>query len=484
MRWLVVLVVALATFPTALAAPVQGQLVLDGIRFDEGAVGHLDLHALYSNDTSRVTRFELTARTVELRVWWTEGPEVRLVQVNPAVAPEVKSDTRILTDARIALAGDANAGWLGVRWVPGADATLDPRSAIEPRASSEVGTPATMPDTEDDDKAYFMEPLRVPHLLVTGPTGLRIEGNGSVRLSGLDLDIESRENRSRLDTGVFRDDAPVGNKRVVWATLTFMDGAVAVDGLANAQAQALAADLRWSGAARLRGAEGDLHGEGRDWLAAARDETLDGAFQATLAPGERGIRADLAGDLDGGTLVAMTRAPAPAAQAAEALPWLLLGLGVLVGGAATYGVARARAHARHRDATPEDLLDLALQALEAGDHERALAWVRRARRLAPASERLMLEEAAILDASGDAEGALKAYRAIAEGTRDAEACWHLARGLARAGAHPDDVAPWVAESLARDPILVFEVEEDEALAEVATRPDVKAAVTAARASLR
>ncbi|HWH08157.1 MAG TPA: hypothetical protein VNX21_03090 [Candidatus Thermoplasmatota archaeon] len=478
----ILLLVAAVALPAVAATPVQGELVVGGIRFDAPAAGRLQLHALYANDTSGVARFELVASTVELRVWRSEGVEVGLAPMPVVVRPTVDEEVHVLTDVRIALTGVDHAGWLGVRWSPDAEAaTLAPGSAVAFRASSDLGLPGTAPDTRDPDKPYFRETLADPHLLVEGATGLSLRGSGQVRLAGLDLDIDARENRTRLHTGTERPDGPAGSNVAVWANLNFMDGTVHVEGLGGAQAQAIDATLAWSGPARLRDVEGGLHDGDRAWLPQAPDALISGDFEARLAPVPDGVRVDLTGDLAGGTLAAMTRAPAPADALVDVLPWALVGLGIAAGGGLTYVALRGRAASR--TPTPEDLLDLALQAAEADDPERALGWIRRARKEAPDNERLALEEATMLESAGHDDAAVSAYRALAERSTNGEACWLLARALARRGAHPDDVAPWLVQALQRDPHLAFEVEDDELLAPHVRKPAVRAAIADARGRL-
>ena len=469
------------TMPTVLAAAAEGDLALQSLAFHAPAAGGLDLHAAYANDTTRVARFELTAETLEVRVWRGHEVEARLLPDEYLkYRTSTESSSWMLTDVRVTLAA-AGPGWLGVRWAPDAEATLPRGSVVAFHDESVVGfggTPGM--DAESPDQPFFRETFRAPHLHVDGVEALALEGDGVLRLSGLDLDVLARENASRLATGTTRDEGPAGRATVAWATLTFTRGTLRVEGLADAQAQALGATLAWTGGATLQGAEGVLQDADRVWRPATPAETLEGTFQGTLLPADGRIHAALAGDVTGGTLVAMARAPAPAGGAALALPWLILGVGLLVGSGATYAVLRRRARLGRPGV--EDLLDLALQSAEAGDTERALAWIRRARAAAPASERLALEEAAILEAGGEDEAALRAYRAVAE-AGNGEACWLLARGLARRGAHADDVAPWIRRALEREPVLAYEIEEDEALAPHLRRADVRDALDAARGKL-
>ncbi|HEX2022540.1 MAG TPA: hypothetical protein VHH36_07490 [Candidatus Thermoplasmatota archaeon] len=324
----------------------------------------------------------------------------------------------------------------------------------------------------------FVETVDRPHV-ASNVTGA-IAGAGDGRLHVLGPDGHVRAADGAFDfTTVGPEESEVDPLRPPGALQTHRWAVVELEGatfsLVAGEPVVLALDgaqIAVDGTLALAAAVGDLAGSGATYFATGGPVEMTGNFTASLlpVPGSSDVRLALQGDLRGTTMPAV-HAPAaaspPASPGLSFDPLLLLPLvGVaLAAPAAGYAVWRRR----HPKTTVEEYVAYATLAADAGDPARAVEWLRRARRLAPASARLPFDEAQYLAMMGAVEEAVAAYRDAHERSKDGKAAFEAALLLATVG-DLGGCEAWLAHSLSRSPELAWAVEGEPGFAPLHGRP--------------
>lgn len=272
------------------------------------------------------------------------------------------------------------------------------------------------------------------------------------------------------------------------ATLTWETGE------APALIAARSTGAAWSGVVALEKPAGILRTTDADYPAEGRTAPLAGSFTGTLAPVREGtamrLALTLSGDLEAtGLREQVTSAPAPRWSHS---PWLWSVGGVVVGLAlagaaltaprATRGLREEWAALRGR-LTAEQMADLARDAIGDEDYHEGLKWTLRARREAPASVRLLMDEGFCRFFLGDDEGALTAYaEAAGRDPSDGEADFFTAVLLVKTQRSADDAEAHFLKALEKSPALCENAYtlEQSYLSAFLVRPKVKRALEKAR----
>lgn len=460
MRWsLVAIVLVSLTAGTASAATVEGALALDEpaefhapARFD--AVGL----ALYVNATEDLDAFTLSAERVVVHTFYRRYVEVPLVTTNVGTPIEMRDATYTLTNVTLRLADGSQEGWLGVYpsaarfGVDAADGAL----ALA-RADGAVGNSPTEEAEPDPRFNAYAVGRSDPHVLLDARGAFGASGDVLLKIEGLDVDVRAAENATIMRTGIERSGGPGPRERT--ESWLFLDAeAATVESAGDAEVRAMGGLMRaaWNGElTSTLGAEGELRSDSAAFHGGAGPLRLAGDLSAVLSPetkpGGVTLALELTGELSSSNLA---RVSVPLAQRATLWPWIVLAV-ALVAGAGSYALLR-----RSRALDFDDLVELGHLAMEADRPGEALGWFQKARRLAPTSAALALDEAFCHEQLGEVDAALATY-AVASGlSQDGEADLSRARLILRLEGEADPrVEPLLLQALDRTPELVFDVEE-------------------------
>lgn len=439
--------------------------------------------AVFAGDLSTLRAFTLRAPRLVVDEYWIRYAEIQAPGERVQFATGTGHDTYVVSDTTVTLDDRTSVqGWLALTRVARWDGIASGTFSASPSAGADFGNGGP---GGGDEQPYFSFAREGDWLLLEGALDQRASGPLTVKMSGPDLVVTARENTTRLHTGASPRPEQAGSSEVRWVILRAEQGTLDIEGTVPTIAAASEADLTWDGLATIAGARGVLTGPDATFVAGGERGALDGAFHAvlTVATSTRAATMHLAvdGDLRGTTFaVATTRTVVPPRARG---PLFLLAASAALAAVAVAGAWLARPR---RAAEPcleaDDCLDLAHLALELGHHADALMWVRRARALSPASGSLALEEGWVhLAASRPAEArhAFEEARRMTPDRGDATlalAWLDVASAIERAEAS-------IVEALARSPALLLDVEDDDALAELRSRPAVRAAIERARRKL-
>lgn len=175
----------------------------------------------------------------------------------------------------------------------------------------------------------------------------------------------------------------------------------------------------------------------------------------------------------------------PTLPLARALWWTLLALatglaaGVLLGRRVV-----TRGLRRRQDELTSECVAIALLASEAGDLERALAWFRQARGLAPSNPTLAAQEAWCLGELGRVDEALESYAEAALFAGDGMPDFDAALLILRTGGEEGKAEERLSRALAKTPALALEARELAEFKRLRGRPDHDRAMAQAFARLK
>lgn len=423
----------------ALAIVAAGQATAATRTTMEGPVeARMGVSGTFVEDARTLLRFEASATRLDVDMWTARFVDPGLTGIG--IQQEFTRRTFTLTDATMTLLRGGADGWVGIESgnARGTALALD----LEAVTPGYMGT--TAQQSPESGNSYHYE-WGAPAIQSTGWATLSWTGEVAAKLSGPDVRIVARENTTTWTTGTERDPTPPGERTHRWMVLRIHGGTLTMEGApAVVVSRALDAD-------------------GPGELASFSVAEVSGAPSLVRSP-----RASPLGE---------AAAPAPP-QGNLALVLLA----VVVGGAAGALLAMRRGRAKMR-LEADTLADLARAEAEAGRMDAALDRIGDARRLAPTSARLGLDEAGMLEQAGRTEEAVALLGSLA-GEGVAEAHLALARTLASQRADAPLVASRIAAALAGAPVLLLEVEADALLAPFLDEPAAREAVAKARRALR
>lgn len=479
--WVCVIVLALGptlAAPLARADAMTGEfLVRETIALPQESNMGVSPLAMLVPDATTISAFTLTSPRIHVYVasdtyYDTQGMQLGL--------PERERAGFDLADVSVSLAR-SGPGWVGLYPRPGnMQATFEdgPDSSVTARRATVLTSSAGVSSEGgvERDLPYYHSETVGPHLFIEASGNVLVGGAGAIKIHGPDVRIVARENTTTYETGIDRQpDAPFQQTVDRWLVLEFTDAEIHLTTAEAVQATAASATAQWSGNVALQAERGTIQTEEADYVATRGPVELGGAFAATLRPvaqsGEPLTLLTLEGDLVSTNLVGSASTIArPPLNDSMNLPVLLVGVAVGVS-AIAYGVSR---HQRQRKTPPvhtlDDCLAFANLAAEAERFGEALQWVREARKRAPGSARLALDEGFYLQQLGDVDGALSAYSESTNLSEDGEAAFLAAVLLAGTGARAEDVEASLGLALERTPSLVLEVLSDAAFDALRNRP--------------
>lgn len=463
---LALLLAVLTLLPQATAAS-EGALWSEGpLVLRSGSSVQGEVTTLLWNFVTRTDAFEIHAR----RALVTAVDHTVIITSNGLIIPIEPEQRRRweltdltlrnagLSEGRIIVRSDAGAStasWSPEGWVELAPTTAeDPRPFVEDRILFDDGTS--------------------PYLAWRGDEAVTVEGDMWLEPAHMVLDVDARENRTRVDTSPRDERRPVPGGPVIArrTILSFeLEGAVA---RIDADVEGVGSFRRvWAEEAlscRLSEASGFLAGERLD------EETLslEGHFLVDATVESRG---DAVGALTflRGDIVGIGAVEAPTRASAKPSWPLLAGIVLAAAAAAAFWVSRRR---RGGTWDAEQYAQLADAAAETGDHETALRWTREALRIAPTSVRLRQDEAFFLERLGEREAALAVYASLAAAHGDAESEYRAARIVAQAEGEASEVVARLCRALARDPSIAEALLDDPVLARYADVSPLREALDA------
>lgn len=471
--------VLLLLVPLAQASPSEGSFTVHGaLRFPPKTQVAGEPLALYASDTARLVSLHVAVERMTVIEYAIPfyGVEAGL-SLDTFIQGSTRTAQWVVMDATVRLLPGEHDGFLGVYTVPGARlATEEGRVEAVPAATSEIGNPETT-DGENPGSIAYLQRITTPHLLTDVSGGFSYSGLGLLKLRGPDVEIQSA-NRTQHETGTTTGTA---ERTVRMLVLRFETPAtVTVEGAPFQAALADGAEAAWDGVLRFTPTDGALRSARREYAADGRAAELTGAFSAHLRALGSSARMDLTGDLQETTLapqVATTPSPA------FVMSWLvvLVGAAVVAGAGSGAAVAfsflwRRLQKARRQVEMPytlEECVAALHQDMAAEEHERALGWIRLARRAAPASARLLEAEAFCLARLGEQQEALLRYAEANKLSSEGHAAFGAALLLREEGDEAE-ISRWLRDALRKTPSLVVETEED--FAAVCASPDMQGAL--------
>lgn len=476
--------------------------------------------ALYAPDTEAFVRFETTAPLATVRLFEKRWHSALVAGVeSPRVEKSYDERTWTVESARISLRDSDNTGFLGL--YPSAEATLSATTdatTSQARHVSTLGATAQKGDAPGA-RGYHQE-ITEPHVLSQLAGEMLYTSQGGMKVSGMDVLIESSTNVTSYETGTWRS-SPT-EITAAWLFIEFQAPAsIAWTTTTPVEIATAEAALQGEGVLSFTPAAGELKTETGVYAAANKATTLEGRFRATMdtMEGGRYTRLHINGDIT--TSATLVQRPAAAENSPSGGVWFLV-VGVAVGaaglGTLAYGL-HARRHPavsgrpvtyspavppsrfpgamlEHKRATVARLLKAAespvVDASQVGAFTQAADWteaeeaweqtlrlLRAARRCDPANAELAMREGNCLLQLGQPREAVSAFQSASELTPSGEANLYAAVALLLAKA-PDNAAQHVLEALDRSPGLAEDVERDENLRVLLARADVRAAVERAK----
>lgn len=481
-RCIVLGICALLLVPGATAVLASGQLKLSGtIATPTATEAFVPLDALLFADTSDLGSLHLEAAFVAVRRLATQYADVDAGVRRVQFATGGEDVRYALTDVQIGVASGDLSGWLGMIGDGRSPLMLTTTSPLQAKV---VDSPALANGgpSSSDEFSYFRAERTGAHVDVTAEGTIAYEGPLKLKVRGPDLRMVSRENTTTLRTGVEHHEGPAGESDFRWAVLESPHAILRIDRPIALETIAPSASLRWTGAAELGGARGQLETREGALVASGGTARVEGELELDVLPASDGaaLVATLSGDLRDSSLVASTGARVPMrdvlpAWAAAAASFALL---------AAIVVALLLRRRRQPRLEADDCLEMAHLSLALDRLDDARMWIVRGRKLSPRSGRLMLEEGHVLERMGRHDAALRVYAEAerAMPTRG-DADLAIARVLQVSGAAREEAEARLSRSLERSPLLLLEIEGDERLRDLLQAPQVRSAIRAAREAL-
>lgn len=458
------ILLALLLVPTAWAEPAEGSLFVEGPLLLDAA-GALDFTplAIYTNRSADLEGFVLeTPRLTVYRYNWSFA-ETDLVATRLATRTGGVEAKYVLTNVTVTQTDDDPIGYFGVYpgRTMGGSLAFAPGSVFTASLPQTLGNSPIAEETPTPDRYAFGLPVRANHILAEASGTLALSGPGAVKAEGLDLRFDASENVTVVRTGISRSaSTPAATERYeAWVFLEWSEGTLSLGSRGGLQVASAQFDGRFEGGFVASDATGTVSTAGHTYEARGTETAVRGDFAVELLAStsrEAKMAVSLAGDLSDTSIAG--RARVEPGVSGQGVGWGvgLVVLGVAVG-AAAFAFHRVRSARGPLDL--EEYRELAIQAMEAGRHGEALEWLERARRLAPSSAALLLDEAHCRGEMGDLEGALSSYdEAERLSPNDGEAAYESGLLLFRvAPERRAEAEERLLRGVRQNPVLAFEI---------------------------
>jgi hypothetical protein len=475
--WLIALAL-LAPVPFATASPMTGHLLGKGpISIGGDYSGSGRILSAFVRDSAVLDAFELSSPWV--RVVRYDANYVDIMTPTGRIGTRIGMDqtTFEMHDVTLTLVPGATHGWLGME--PASEfASFDGNSASPwtPVTASTLGNdPRPDPDTSPRFHEETHEPTLEGQLASFGSSG-----SGRLKWSGPTLSVHSRENDSTWRSGETMGAAPLATRGLTWYTLGFDKATVALRASTPVAVELADVEIQKATSLAFTYDGGSMEGSRRSFAAVPGERlVLSGSIDAKLVPDANadraGTRMDIAGEVAYSTLARLTRVHD------ERFPFLGVTLAVLASvaaGGVGLWIGHRRTRARARD--PDDLRVLAELAADREDYAAAVRLIQEARRGAPGSVRLALDEASFHEHLGDIAAALTTFTDIAPRDPSGDADLHAARIMTEHRFDEERAGQHLIQTLVKSPGHVFVIEADPVFRPLVTTASVASAMRAAR----
>lgn len=468
-----VFLLLILSLPAATASPIEAEIATSRTMAVHPPVAiNADLAAGFVNDatTWQAARLQCTRLVVD---HW----EVTTLRTGTLEIPIRQSSPKYtLNDAKVQFTESEASGWIGIYPTPAvATLTSSAGAAIDVAAEATIGNAPATPESAPSPSVPSFAWRQTEPVLHTRLEGtLAMRGTFVLKLSGILVDIQARENATQIDTRPPPPASPAQNERR-WLTLEcageLQTTPRAVTEILTMRLRATATRLSLdeaSGSTQIGGILTQLNGEPFD---------AEGELQVDIVPTDIQGQAAAVLQVKGDARTSTAQIPARVTTR-DALPWIIgLVLGLAAGGTGTLLYLK-RGRPATEPLTLEQCTDLYLQASEAEDHALALEWNTRAIAIAGEHPRLLTDRAFFLSRLGDVDEALRTYQRASELSSEGEADLLRAQLLAEIGQR-DEAAEALAHALDKDPLILLEI-EDAPWAQNIASPAVEAALRRAR----
>lgn len=365
-------------------------------------------------------------------------------------------------------------------------------TTLQPQEQSRITTKVMLLHLGDEEPDRFARHYDVsvqePHMDWSAPGTLRYEGDGAIKVFGVDLIVESAELAGTFRTGIEREsDFALREGAFRWALIEFTNGTMEATSATPWRLDATQVDVRGEGHMTMLKVRHDAGASPSAPHARRATDRLEGQLDATLTVQRAAAGLFTRVDVRQGTLASAAEAAPPSAQSTRAVapgpaawPLPLLGLAlVLAGGGAAGAYAALRRREPHMPFSPEDCREAGAAAASEEDWALAAEWFERGAKLAPTSARMHADLAFALSQIGDHDGALRHYATASRHSQDGEADFNGALAAIAAGRPPEEVETWLARALRRSPEYVLHIEDDEEFDPLRDRPAYRRIVATA-----
>lgn len=481
-----VLAVLLLVLLVPAAAATSGELEARSLVLPESAAVSGPVADVWLADTSDVTGFAVTAPHAHLEVYELQSIEVRSNPEGPGVGQPLSKDPSMkpyeLQNVTITLIPGRQAGWAGIQPSTGAthpSLTAQGESIVAARPSGVEGNDAQHASREPDPDFYNVgHEIGQPYVEWQGTGGFTLRGSSFVKLVGLDVDVRDATQSFTLATGQFRDDSvAVHNHTFRWASLWLDDATLLVQTRGGVLVAFDQAQANWDGMTLLDLVGGTVDLNGASYAVTPGQGRMSGSFQSFLAPSVTDptrTSIQFSGDIASASFARLPPSGPSSPLGGWDARWLILGVGLVVGGAGAAVVTARIARSRREGLGLEELVELGNIAAEDGRFGEALDWVRRARKLAPTSESLAIDEGFFLESLGMLDEAALLYQEASRLEKGGEGDFALARLAMSHGGSLAEAETRLVRALQRQPTLVYEI--DETFAPLRRRPGAEAAI--------
>lgn len=474
-RWSAPIVACLALVtPTAVA--LTGDIVAHGaVALPRASELSLFDAEIFLDDAASVDSLEIESPRIVVHRFDFTTVEAGNVQL---VADDSRA-TYSLTGVSARLAGSKAPAWIGSYSRQPATAHIADVSFLRLQGATDASLgPAMPPEREPDPRLQsYGRAYSRPIVSVHADGDVVLTGSFAIKLSGIDLRVEARENTSTLTTSMNTEGTQARHQ---WAFLELEDARVHLRSSSAIELVGTYADALWSGEASVQDPEGQFHEGARGYSDLPPQLLLAGDITADLRPlATGGLGVALGGELTATNAGARIALPAGAERA---LAWPLGALLLVAVAVGSYAIASRRGRSAPR-LTPEGWVGLADDAAARREFGLAAEYVERALAAAPKHPRLLVDRAFYLAEAGEFDAAVDAYAQAARAGEDGQAEFLLTRLYLSIG-DERRAAGWFVEALAKEPSFALEAADDPLLDALRSDASVQAALSRAEGDLR